>query len=110
MLATNAVDVCAALTLFLAMRVLLVVSRRVVCVFAAIMQRYNLLEAGVCGPRMANFLGVVLPWLVCIPFYTGSGFSNVVNWGGIIFNSTVSHGQATGERKKAQQAVCRIHL
>lgn len=46
----------------------------------AIMQRYNLIEAGVCGPKMAGFLGVVLPWLVCIPFYTGQGFSNVVNW------------------------------
>lgn len=56
----------------------------------AIMQRYNLLEARVCGPKMANFLGVVLPWLVCIPFYTGSGFSEVVNWGGILFNSTVN--------------------
>ena len=56
----------------------------------AIMQRYNLLEAKVCGPKMANFIGVVLPWLVCIPFYTGSGFSNIVNWGGIIFNSTVN--------------------
>ena len=54
----------------------------------AIMQRYNLLEAQVCGPKMANFLGVVLPWLICIPFYTGSGFSEVVNWGGILFNST----------------------
>jgi hypothetical protein len=33
---------------------------------------------------------VVLPWLVCIPFYTGQGFSSIVNWGGIIFNSTVN--------------------
>jgi len=56
----------------------------------AIMQRYNLLEAQVCGPKMANFLGVVLPWLICIPFYTGTGFSNVVNWGGIVFNSAVN--------------------
>ncbi len=47
----------------------------------AIMQRYNLLEAQVCGPKMANFLGVILPWIICIPFYTGTGFSNVVNWG-----------------------------
>jgi hypothetical protein len=39
---------------------------------------------------MANFLGVLLPWLICIPFYTGSGFSNVVNWGGIVFNSAVN--------------------
>lgn len=56
----------------------------------AIMQRYNLLEAKVCSKGWANFIGVVLPWLVCIPFYTGSGFSEIINWGGIIFNSSIN--------------------
>jgi len=56
----------------------------------SIMQRYNLVEEKVCGKKMANFIGVVLPWLMCIPFYTGSGFESVVNWGGIIFNSVVN--------------------
>ena len=30
----------------------------------SIMQRYNLKEAGVCGSKMAAFLGVVSPWLI----------------------------------------------
>lgn len=56
----------------------------------SIMQRYNLKEAGVCGPRMAAFLGVVSPWLIAIPLYTGSGYQTLVTWAGLILNSSVN--------------------
>jgi hypothetical protein len=56
----------------------------VACLSSPAPERYNLLEAEVCGPRMANFLGVILPWLICVPFYTGSGFTNVVNWSDLL--------------------------
>ena len=56
----------------------------------SIMQRYNLLESGVCGRRMAVFIAVVLPWLVAIPLYTGSGYQLLVTWSGILVTSVVN--------------------
>ena len=56
----------------------------------SIMQRYNLVEQKICSPLVANFLAVVLPWIVVIPLYTGSGYQNLVNYAGIILNSSVN--------------------
>ena len=39
---------------------------------------------------MANFLSVLLPWILTIPFYTGSGFSQVVTWTGVVVNGMVN--------------------
>ena len=60
----------------------------------SIMQRYNLLQEGVCGRRMANFIAVVLPWLIAIPLYTGSGYQQLANWGGVLVTSSQRTHQA----------------
>jgi len=52
----------------------------------SIIVRYNLLQSHVHkGP--ANFLAVALPWILVIPFLTGSGLTNVLNWGTLLFTS-----------------------
>ena len=56
----------------------------------SIFQRYNLLKERVCGRAMANFLAVVLPWLIAIPLYNGSGYQNLANWGGVLVTSVVN--------------------
>ena len=56
----------------------------------SIFQRYNLLKERVCGKRMANFLAVVLPWLVAIPLYNGDGYQQLANWGGVLVTSVVN--------------------
>lgn len=57
----------------------------------SIMQRYNLVESGLCGKRMAMFLAGVLPWLIAIPLYTGSGYELLITWSGILITSTVNY-------------------
>ena len=49
----------------------------------SIFQRYNLLKEKVCSRPMANFLAVILPWLIAIPLYNGAGYQNLANWGGV---------------------------
>ena len=56
----------------------------------SIFQRYNLLSEKVCGKAMANFLAVVLPWLIAIPLYNGAGYQNLANWGGVLITSVVN--------------------
>lgn len=52
----------------------------------SIVVRYNLLQSKV--PKLlANFLAVALPWIVVIPFLTGSGLNLILNWGTLIFSS-----------------------
>lgn len=36
---------------------------------SSIIIRYNLMKSNLVKRRMANFLSVVLPWIVCLPFY-----------------------------------------
>jgi len=56
----------------------------------SIMQRYNLVESGICGPRLATLIAVGVPWLVCIPLYTGKGYELLVTWSGIVVTSVVN--------------------
>jgi hypothetical protein len=35
----------------------------------------------------AWLISAVVPWLVVIPFYTGQGLQNVMNWGSLFFVS-----------------------
>jgi len=56
----------------------------------SIFQRYNLVKEGVCGVRMANVLAVVLPWLLAVPLYNGSGYQMLANWGGVLVTSVVN--------------------
>lgn len=53
----------------------------------SIVIKYNLLETGLVNNWVAWFISAVVPWLVVIPFYTGSGLANVMNWGSLFFVS-----------------------
>ena len=50
----------------------------------AIMVRYNLLNSGVAGPKMAFFLGVVAPWLVTMFCYQASVLVSICNWSALL--------------------------
>lgn len=52
----------------------------------SIVVRYNLLQSHV-NKGMANFLAVVLPWIIVIPFLTGNGLNNILTWGTLFFTS-----------------------
>jgi len=56
----------------------------------SIIVRYNLLENKICEKPMANFIGVILTWLVTIPFYTGQGLLEVMNWSTLISNGLIN--------------------
>jgi len=56
----------------------------------AIIVRYNLLKSGLCGLAWANFWAVIFPWLVAIPFSTGTGLINFLNWVGLIVNGYIN--------------------
>ena len=52
----------------------------------SIMIRYTLLEHKILRkPWVANILAIAVPWLLVIPFSTGSGFQNIIDFGGSIF-------------------------
>ena len=49
----------------------------------SILARYNLLEAGM-GPIGSSFISVILPWVISVAFYGGSGVNDVINWLGLV--------------------------
>lgn len=52
----------------------------------SIMIRYTLLEHKILRkPWVANLLAIALPWLLVIPFSTGSGFDMIIEFGGSVF-------------------------
>lgn len=52
----------------------------------SIMIRYTLLEHKLIRKAwIANLVAILLPWLLVIPFSTGSGFSLIIEFGGSIF-------------------------
>ncbi|KAG9297692.1 hypothetical protein G9A89_011207 [Geosiphon pyriformis] len=53
-----------------------------------IVVRYNLLRGGYCGKGTATFLSTVLPWIIVIPFQTGSWLNALMNWSSLIFTSS----------------------
>ena len=55
----------------------------------SILMKYDLLDVGFKKP-FSNFISVLFPWLVCIPLYTGAGFNDLCNWGGVILSSIVN--------------------
>lgn len=57
----------------------------------AIIIRYNLLQNRICGKAVANFVAVVLPWLVSLPFYTGRGLSLVITWSSLVANGLINY-------------------
>jgi hypothetical protein len=56
----------------------------------SIIVRYNLLQNKVFPKGISNFVAVVLPWLVVIPFLTGDGLNNILNWGTLVFSSVAN--------------------
>jgi len=56
----------------------------------SIIVRYNLLENKICNKPMANFIGVILPWIITIPFYTGQGLELVINWSSLIAGGIIN--------------------
>jgi len=56
----------------------------------SIVIRYNLIESGLCGKNWANLWAVLFPWVVSVPFYTGSGLSNIISWVGLFVNGFIN--------------------
>eukprot|EP00928_Gymnodinium_smaydae_P048719 TRINITY_DN3261_c0_g1_i1.p1 TRINITY_DN3261_c0_g1~~TRINITY_DN3261_c0_g1_i1.p1 ORF type:complete len:603 (-),score=104.63 TRINITY_DN3261_c0_g1_i1:190-1827(-) len=56
---------------------------------SAIMIRDNLIQSGVSG-GVATFIAVGLPWILCIPCYTGSGFDTISEVGGLATSSILN--------------------
>ena len=57
---------------------------------SCIIIRYNLLSNQIVSRRTANVLAIGLPWLCCVPFYGGKGFSQFIVWSGVVINGTVN--------------------
>ena len=55
----------------------------------AILIRCNLIQGGLSS-SIATFIAVGLPWLVSIPFYTGSGFDTIAEVGGLATSSIIN--------------------
>eukprot|EP01083_Nonionella_stella_P089358 249341_1 len=51
--------------------------------------RYNLQNSGLTKYG-ANFISIIVPWLLCIPLFTGSGFTNLCDFTGIVLASLVN--------------------
>jgi len=56
----------------------------------SIMLRYNLVEQRLLGKRSAGFVSVVLPWVVSVLLYCGSGFQEIVQIAGSFTSSLVN--------------------
>ena len=50
----------------------------------SIIVRYNLLQEGLCGPRAANFIAVVSPWIFSLLLYSGTLLNSLMNWTGLL--------------------------
>ncbi|GAM27241.1 hypothetical protein SAMD00019534_104160 [Acytostelium subglobosum LB1] len=53
----------------------------------SIVVRYNLMQNNLLPRSVANFISVILPWLIVIPFMTGDGLNLITQWSSIIFSS-----------------------
>jgi len=56
----------------------------------SIIVRYNLLKTNMIKRRPANFLAVVLPWLVALPFYSGKHFMEMINYVSLFVNGLIN--------------------
>mmetsp|Transcript_15175 Transcript_15175/g.17333 ORF Transcript_15175/g.17333 Transcript_15175/m.17333 type:complete len:563 (-) Transcript_15175:254-1942(-) len=55
----------------------------------SVLTRLNLTGSGLCTEFVANILAVYLPWTTAWCFYSGSGTTSLLGWGGIFFTSIV---------------------
>jgi len=52
----------------------------------SIMIRYTLMEHKIIRkPWIGNILAIAVPWMLIVPFSTGSGFQNIIEFGGSVF-------------------------
>eukprot|EP00484_Ammonia_sp_Unknown_P025057 CAMPEP_0197043644 /NCGR_PEP_ID=MMETSP1384-20130603/19864_1 /TAXON_ID=29189 /ORGANISM="Ammonia sp." /LENGTH=332 /DNA_ID=CAMNT_0042474973 /DNA_START=25 /DNA_END=1020 /DNA_ORIENTATION=+ len=51
--------------------------------------RYNLQNSGL-SKYVSNFLSIIVPWLLAVPLFTGSGFTNLCDFTGIVLGSFVN--------------------
>eukprot|EP01111_Echinosteliopsis_oligospora_P016592 TRINITY_DN6958_c0_g1_i1.p1 TRINITY_DN6958_c0_g1~~TRINITY_DN6958_c0_g1_i1.p1 ORF type:complete len:510 (-),score=78.98 TRINITY_DN6958_c0_g1_i1:2-1531(-) len=56
----------------------------------SIIIRYNLVKSGICRKKWANVWGVILPWVISVPFYTGTSFSTMINWVSLLVNGPIN--------------------
>eukprot|EP00899_Mesostigma_viride_P024529 jgi/Mesvir1/5260/Mv15376-RA.2 len=50
----------------------------------SIIVRDNLVQEGIFSHRWASIISNLFPWLCTLPFYTGQGFQNLINWTGLL--------------------------
>merc|ERR1719433_83962 len=55
----------------------------------SILIRYNLLQSGLPAAT-ATLIAVALPWALSVPFYTGSGFDTIAEYGGLVTSSVIN--------------------
>jgi len=55
----------------------------------SILIRYNLVQSGLSS-GVATFIAVVVPWILSIAFYTGSGFDTISEVGGLATSSVIN--------------------
>lgn len=51
----------------------------------AVMIRYNLVNAGLMRPWVANVVAIGSPWLLSLIFYSGNQLSELINWSSALF-------------------------
>jgi hypothetical protein len=56
----------------------------------SIIVQYNLVENKICGKILAFFVSVVVPWCFAVPFYTGAGLLEVINWASLFLQSFIN--------------------
>ncbi|TPX51839.1 hypothetical protein SeLEV6574_g00006 [Synchytrium endobioticum] len=74
------------LTTFIFPIVVLITSIPIYCIVI----RYNLRQSGAVGPWTALLLAVLVPFLVVIPFQTGSFLNTFCNWSSLFFTSVAN--------------------
>jgi len=55
-----------------------------------IIMRSNLREGNACGRWKAMFVSVFLPWIIALPFQTGSGLQKIINLSALLFSSVMN--------------------
>ncbi|EGC29268.1 hypothetical protein DICPUDRAFT_159166 [Dictyostelium purpureum] len=56
----------------------------------SIIVRYNLTQNRLMHPRYANFIAILLPWIIVIPFQTGDWLNKISNYSSLFFNSVAN--------------------
>lgn len=83
----------------------------------SIIVRYNLLQEEVCGPRMANLIAVISPWVFSLFLYAGTLLNSLMNWTGLLLVVPLNfvlpcwlylRGRATEQDERTQSAISEL--